>query len=506
MVDVVVIGCGPVGALAGVWLGRLGLRTVVVEKTSDVYPLPRAAYVHGDVQRMLDRLGVWSKLGDTTAPVEGVRFVDRDHRDLLHLGAHESGAHGASRPSGFVFHQPTLERTLRQTIDALPAVTLRTVCEATGLALTSDGVDVSVSTGGGATETIRASFVVGCDGAHSVVRRACGIDVEALGRSVPWLVVDARVRHPERLPGGPLQVCDPDQPSTYVPFAGRHRRWEFMLTPAEADLDAHDALARDRLRRWVDPSDLDVMRVAVYRFHALLASRWRHGRIFLAGDAAHQMPPFLGQGMGAGMRDVANLCWKLHAVRDGRAGPHLLETYAAERRPHARAVIQRSRRAGAMIQARHPVLTTLRDVVLRAINEHPRLREAVRRWAARVPVVRSDHVVPPGRGDGATQRVPATTLRDATGHETSLDRVLGAGFAVITCGARREAASPNNTARGGTASGANDDGATHIRLTERPQPPPGAWTDVDGTVVAWMRARGATRAVVRPDGYVLDVR
>jgi 3-(3-hydroxy-phenyl)propionate hydroxylase len=227
--------------------------------------------------------------------------------------------------------------------------------------------------------TISARYVIGCDGATSAVRRLAGLEYEDLGFDQDWLVADLIVgeRALERLPKLSIQYCEPARPSTYLIGVGSHRRWELMLNENE-EPDAWQLLAR-----WLKPSDAQLWRAASYRFHALVARQWRRGRVFLAGDAAHQQPPFTGQGMCQGIRDAANLTWKLHYVLSGKAGERLLDTYESERSQHVRRLIEVIKEIGKVIGERDPEAARARD---------RRLLAEAGGWVATVP---RQNLIPP---------------------------------------------------------------------------------------------------------------
>jgi 3-(3-hydroxy-phenyl)propionate hydroxylase len=223
----------------------------------------------------------------------------------------------------------------------------------TGIEQTPSEVNLRLADG----RTIRSRYVVGCDGAASTVRRLLGIEYEDLRFDEPWLVVDLIVneRGLEKLPKVSIQYCEPQRPSTYLVGVGNHRRWELMLDGNETP-DPWPLLSR-----WIGPEDATLWRCASYRFHALVARQWRSGRVFLAGDAAHQQPPFTGQGMCQGIRDVANLSWKLEYVLRGEADDALLDTYEMERSAHVRRLTGIIKDIGALIGERDPVRARERD-------------------------------------------------------------------------------------------------------------------------------------------------
>ena len=218
--------------------------------------------------------------------------------------------------------------------------------------------------------TVEGDWLWGCDGARSLTRKTLGIELEDLEFDQPWLVVDTMLKRDVELPDVALQVCDPARPTTFIPSSGRHRRWEFMLMPGEtaADLE-HEETYWPLLESWVTRDDTEVIRAVVYSFHAVIAKEYRSGRAFILGDAAHQMPPFLGQGMCAGIRDAANLAWKLDLVRQGLADDSLLDTYYEERAPHVRAIIARAVQAGRIIQTTDATVAASRDRMFLAAKE-----------------------------------------------------------------------------------------------------------------------------------------
>lgn len=368
--DVAIVGFGPVGATLANLLGRDGVTATVLERATDVYQLPRAAHFDGEVMRIFQSAGLSDAILPATATMPGMDFVAGDGRRLLRfdVGDHRP-LDGWART--FMFHQPDLERALRRGVERFPVVRVCLGTEVTGIADDGDGVTVTARhLGDGGTVEVRSRFLVGCDGARSTVRRHAGVALEDLRFDQPWLVLDTVLRDGARpsLPDRAVQYCDPSRPATFVPSAGRHRRWEFMVLEGEDPTlaESPENVAR-LLAPWVEVGrDVDVIRSAVYRFHALLADRWRTGRTFLAGDACHQMPPFLGQGMCSGIRDVANLSWKLGAVLDGLAGPELLDTYQPERAPHVRAIAELAVQMGGIISTTDPELAAVRDATMAA--------------------------------------------------------------------------------------------------------------------------------------------
>ncbi|MBK9180225.1 MAG: bifunctional 3-(3-hydroxy-phenyl)propionate/3-hydroxycinnamic acid hydroxylase [Acidimicrobiales bacterium] len=499
LVDVAVVGVGPVGATALNLLGQAGLHAEGFELGTDVFTLPRAAHFDAEVMRVFQGLGLADAVRPATTEVVGMHFVDADGRTLLAFDAPDQpGPHGW--PAGFMFYQPDLERALRAGIERYPSVGLHLGHEVVALDQHADRVDLSVrDRAGGAERTVGARWVLGCDGARSSVRRGAGIGLDDLAFDQPWLVVDVVLRREGvDLPAVVEQRCDPARPATFVPSAGAHRRWEFMLMPGEtAEEMERPETIRALLEPWLDPDGVEIIRSAVYTFHALVAERWRDRRALLVGDAAHQTPPFLGQGMCAGIRDAANLVWKLRLVRDGVADDSILDTYQTEREPHVRRLVGLAVELGQILQTTDPALAAARDEQLLARRE-----AAGSGGEALLPPL-------PPLGDGLLQAggrdeplavgtpLPQPRVRTAGGGVVRLDDILGLGFAVL-CG-------PGVVPPGDVADAASwsELGAVVLGVV-----PPGdaaagsagVVEDLDGWVHPWLT--GDRVVLVRPDRYV----
>jgi 3-(3-hydroxy-phenyl)propionate hydroxylase len=335
--DVLMVGLGPVGAALTALLGRRGIETLAIDRETEVYPLPRAVHFDHEIMRIFQGLGVAEEIGRHTRDLPAYEFRAADGGLLMRLDPQAET--GSGWGSGYMFHQPGLETALRGAVATAPTAQTSLGWRFDSFTQDADGVTVGVTTPEG-PKTIRARYLVGCDGASSPVREAMGGGLFDFQFDEPWLVVDARVLPGARTPEINLQICDPARPTTCVLSGPGRHRWEFMMLPGEApDAMLNDAVIEGLIAPW-DCGPLEIERKAVYRFHGLAAERWRLGRVLLAGDSAHQMPPFAGQGMCSGLRDAANLAWKLEAILAGRAGESLLDSYQAERDPHVRALIQ----------------------------------------------------------------------------------------------------------------------------------------------------------------------
>jgi 2-polyprenyl-6-methoxyphenol hydroxylase-like FAD-dependent oxidoreductase len=360
--DVAIVGYGPVGSCLAVLLAQLNHRVIVVERQPTPYPLPRAVHFDHETGRILQACGVGDALRRIIEPAEVYEWRNAEGKTLLRFGRVGLGASGWHESS--MFNQPELETLLDERACSRPGVEVRRGVAITGIEHDDAGVRLSDEAGA----TIRTRFAVGCDGANSAVRRLLGTPMHDLGFFYDWLIVDVILSEPRVFDPINLQVCDPNRPTTVVSGGPGRRRWEFMRLPHES-LDELNAETRawELLADWdVRPDNARMERHAVYTFNARYAEQWRTGRVLLAGDAAHQMPPFAGQGMCAGLRDAANLAWKLDLVLTGRADDELLDAYEQERRPSAQRAIEFSMELGKVICIPDPEQAAARDAAMAA--------------------------------------------------------------------------------------------------------------------------------------------
>ena len=486
--DLAIVGCGPVGALAANLAARAGLAVLIIDRDANPHPLPRAVHLDHEMMRLFQA----ADLAGTIAP--GMR----ETQGHLHVGADRGairymGTAGRAKPFGwandYFFYQPELEQRLREGLERYPGVVRRMGVELAAFDQDDDGVTLHLADVHGAG-TERARWVIACDGARSQVRKLLGIALEDLDFEEPWLVVDAEVDGPVRFPdlwGVPeaadiqqlsVMMCDPARPATIVPGRGNIRRWEFMLLPGEDDAAMMQA---DRVAALIDPYLGDVphriVRATTYRFHGLIAERWREGRVFLAGDAAHQTPPFFGQGMCHGMRDVANLVWKLDLVVRGFSDAALLDSYQRERDPHVRSVVTAAVEAGRYICELDLDKATARDAAMRE-----RVRNGETGTAADlIPAYRIGAVAADTSGAGERFIQPWV---ETDGERRLLDDVAGGGWRLFVQGDLAAACAA----------------AARVPLAI-------AVIDVseiadDGALARWLTDHAASAVLVRPDAYV----
>lgn len=502
---VVVVGAGPTGVTAALALALHGVDVVVLERHPEVFALPRAVHLDDEAVRVLQGVGVADDFAAVSRPTRGLRLLDASHRTLAEFArSPQPGRHG--HPPANLFDQPDLEHVLRRRLAAHPRTRLRTRVEVVGVEpgpAAGPAHVVLQDRATGRVERLRAAAVLGCDGADSLVRGVVGAAWRDLHATERWLVVDVRCPVPLGAWDGVHQVCDPHRAATFLHIGADRYRWEFALREGE---DAAQLLDPPVLAALLQPwtgslpvERLEVLRSSEYVFRARLADRWRRGRVLLLGDAAHQSPPFVGQGLGSGLRDVANLAWKLAAVLQGRAPEELLDSYELERRPHARSLIRLARTAGWAMTGGGGRAAAVRRVALGALCRVPGAQEHVLDRGT-PPLARGPLVprFPPGRQRLAGTLAPQPEVETGDGAAGLLDDVLGPGPAVLTTAVVDEALRRLADRLGAPL--------LQVAVPGRPTPhAPGADGVLhdDGTLAAWLRRAGARTVVLRPDRVVL---
>lgn len=351
--DVAVVGYGPTGATLANLLAESGLRVLVLDREANAYHLPRAVHFDDETMRVFQTVGIADALSEKVVVNPGMRFVDDADELLLDWPrSQEIGPMGWY--ASYRLHQPDLEKLLRQRLSERVEAVICTNCEVTSVSETADHVALSV-TDRTTDQPLQfaAKLVVGCDGARSLIRDAIGGGMEDLGFQERWLVVDLLLNKPRPDLGNfSIQFCNNVRPMTYCRSPANRRRWEITVLDGESDAEiTAPERVWELLSRWITKEEAELERSAVYTFHSALAQKWRKGRLMIAGDAAHLTPPFMGQGMCTGIRDASNLAWKLAAVVQAKSEPELLNTYQAERAPHARQYIETAMRLGGLINA-----------------------------------------------------------------------------------------------------------------------------------------------------------
>lgn len=490
MFDVIQVGYGPVSQALALMLGRQGRKVLVCERWETRYPLPRAVCIDHELYRVLAANGMLEVLPSVTERGPLYQWFNAEWKQLLEIDWSAESISGG--PEVNFVHQPTVEEVLDRAVAAQPTVETWLGWEAREVRQDpGKAVVILHNLASGETREVEARYVVGCDGANSLVRGTIGGEREDRGFEADWLVIDVLLKPSvtiEQL-GIPAagQYCNPERPTTIVPAGVREgrtfRRWEFMRLPGESieELEREERVW-ELIKPWAGPGDIELVRHKVYNFRSLLAARWRDRRLLIAGDAAHVMPPFMGQGMCAGMRDAWNLAWKLDLILDGRADDALLDTYQPERMPHVSQIIDMSIYLGKIICIPDPAAAAERDEAFLSGNVEP------------MPPFPSliDGLL---HRDGDGKLSPGSGLLSphvevASGSFTGrLDQLTRPGFVVIARGIDVNAM---DTA---TRAALDELGVQFVALGEEVR-------DLDGRIDAFLDVHGWNAMIVRPDYYV----
>ena len=490
--DVIIVGYGPVGRLLALKLGRRGHNVLVLERQKSTYFLPRAVHVDYEACRILQSVGADpDRMPAAIGPYDDFyEWRNAAHETILRLDWRGRGPSGWN-VSNF-FNQPLLESYLHGLVENEPTVNVRYGTSVVDLSDQGDHVEAVTRDADGGEHIFRGTYLVGADGARSMVRDWIGGDSSDLGYFHDWLVVDLVMKNEDVAFEPPAwQLCDPRRPTTLVPGGPGRRRFEFMRLPDEAaeELNAERTAWR-LLAPWgIGPDDADLERHAIYTFQARWADEWRRGRVLIAGDSAHLMPPFAGQGMCSGLRDAVNLEWKLHLVLTGLASEDLLDTYGPERKEHVRHFVAASMALGEVICITDPAQAKDRDTAMRSDflagaeqppRPLPRLGTGFFDVSAAGGLLSIQTVVRGERGTGL--------FDDVVAHD---------GYLIVN--GPEHLATLNREQRGAL----DQRGLVCVAVGETPGA--GTVADVDGTLAAWFEEHCAIGILVRPDYYIFGV-
>ncbi|MEY4519215.1 MAG: hypothetical protein RLZZ499_1814 [Cyanobacteriota bacterium] len=430
--DMVIVGYGPVGAIAANYLGMYGIKTAVFEQETDVYHLPRAIGFNHEIMRIFQQLGLHHQIDSVATPVDGVEFLNQSHQVLFEIELSKTCLTHGFAPN-YVFYQPDLETKLREGVERFDCVQVNLAHAVESITQDHKSVTVMVKNlNSDCTYQVRAKYVLGCDGGKSITRQQAGIELHDFGFHQRQLVVDTLLTAEVDLPSKVQQLCDTRRPGVFVHSTNNHRRWEFVLAPHETKeaMEQPEKVQELLSTYWINPDQLKIIRAVVYHFHSLIALRWRSDRIFIVGDAAHQMPPILGQGMCSGIRDAQNLCWKLDLVLRGLAPDKLLDTYQTERLPHVQEIVKLATRAFKIFKTRNPFLALVRDLMLRILRRNNRKFQNV---GSDMPPLKHGILANSleNKQSVAGQMFIQPQVLNKTGQLILLDRILGNSFAIL---------------------------------------------------------------------------
>jgi 3-(3-hydroxy-phenyl)propionate hydroxylase len=498
MTDIAVVGAGPVGMTVAALLAARGKSVVVLERNAGTSDEPKAISIDDEALRICQAAGLAERILGIVIPGIGTRYYDAAGRPVFQASA--ARPYRLGHPFKNPFAQPDLERELYDHLRGRPEVEVRLRTEVVGLAQDAAGVTVRCS-GPAGSSTVRARFLLGCDGGRSTVRDLLGIGMTGRSFDEVWLVVDVTGDHHRERYG--MHHGDPDRPYVIVPGRDGRCRYEFRLLPGEGEAGSTPSfeLVRSLLGTFRDITPDQVERAVNYRFNALVADRWRAGRAFLLGDAAHMMPPFAGQGLNSGLRDAANLAWKLAEVLSGRLDDAALDTYEQERRPHAEATVRLSRRLGRIVMTTNPRLAAARDRLVGRALQTPEGRAYFEQMRYRPAHAYSNGLVVPSTVAPVGVALGQPRAFDVLEHRTRLlDEIIGTGWALLGVGIQ---AAQLATARQLTAPVEPTDALVAVddRMADH-QPGLRTLIDVDDALDAEFAPYHGRLVLLRPDRFV----
>ena len=351
--DVAIVGFGPTGGTLANLLALQGFSILIIEKEKSFYPLPRAVHFDDEIMRVFQTIGITDKFLKHTIINKGTKFVNSKNQVVLDWPRPRSITENGWYPS-YRFHQPDLERKLRRRLKDFKKVSIMQNTKVNSLKEEKNSVKICIENiNNNKISEIRAKYIIGCDGARSTIRKQIKAKFQNLGFTQKWAVVDLILKkNKKELPDRTIQYSNSKRPATYCRNVGKRRRWEFAINNAESEKKVlSNSYIWNFLKPWLKPSEASLERKTIYTFQSAISKKWKKGRVFLAGDAAHLMPPFMGQGMCAGVRDASNLAWKIAYCLKNNHSEKLLNTYQSERYSNVIEYIKTTVKMGEFVNA-----------------------------------------------------------------------------------------------------------------------------------------------------------
>ena len=496
--DVAIVGYGPSGVMAGSFLGKAGVSTVVLEKDQDLYARARAVTVNDWSLRILQELGVAERVKQDMDIARSVTWKTHENALVLRL---TPSPDVLGHPPAMMIYQPEMEAVIRENATGYESLQVRFGHSCTGISQDDAGVTVSATDADGIPYELRVRYVIGADGGSSRVREEVGVTMIGTTRPRRWLVIDGEVLEPWPDCDELVFWSDPQRPVVDIPLAKGNHRWEIPLGPDEtdADYDSEERVWQRLAMLGISRTQARVKGWAFYSHHLRHADAWRRGRVVLIGDAAHLMPPWAGQGMQSGLRDAHNVAWKLAAVCGGLCDDGLLDTVESERWPHVQMLTTMSRRLGQLVEADNRAVVRLRNALGPYLMHLPGANTVLVPRSSTIRFTRGWVTGRPGRRNALGRMIPQPTVFDRQGREHLLDDLIGGGFVVLGLGEDPRAAMSAEQAAGWAALGAR---FLTVRPTFSTHDSPDAVIDATGSLRSWLTRFGARVVVVRPDRFV----
>lgn len=503
--DIIISGYGPAGATIANLMGQKGYRVAVVDQFEAIFDKPRAITADQEVMRVFQEIGLADEINATASPHPGTDFVGLDG-EVIKRFYPAPPPQQLSWEATWMFVQPELEATLRKGVARFSNVHELLGWQVTDHEKQDDRVQVRLRRmSDGHTQTLIGRYLLSCEGANSQIRQREKGSIEDLAFDEWWMVVDMWIRGPIELPERCVQYCRPSRPGTYIVGPDNLRRWEMKILPGENPQDFMNDSGKvmQALSAFVDISNLELCRIAVYRFHAVVANDWRFDHVFLLGDSAHQMPPFLGQGLCAAIRDAVNLAWKIDGVERKGYSSRILDTYGQERKKHVRTVVGHAKTFGLIIGELDEAAARSRDQELKALLASGKSETVRQKFIPGLEVgalaTKLDGTLAPGAGELFVQ----PWVQQGADWKR-LDDVMPTGFWIATTGAIDSA-----MWRDLPAWRQMDGRTVAIHATSQPHSHQNTDTlqvvEREGLFARWMQERQAVAVLVRPDHYVYGI-
>lgn len=498
--SVVICGAGPAGLTLAHLLGQQNIDVVLIERLDSTVTEPRAIAIDGESLRTLQSIGLFKGFESELLPGIEADYVNGEGVELFKVGSPGVKTYGYAMVNSF--DQPALDRYLAQNLEQRNTVDLRFGTTLERFEQDENGVRVYCSDANGNALEISAGYLVGCDGGRSTIRSLLGIEMQGESNPQPWLVIDTVDPHLDNQLDARF-FCDPARPGMTIRKRHGERRWEWMLMPGE---DREDLLQDETIRKiiapYTDAENVNIYRKRVYDFHALIADRWQDGRVFLAGDAAHMTPPFAGQGLNSGFRDVTNLFWKLAAVIEGYADPVILDSYELERRDHAWELIETALKLGNQIQPIDPEQAAQRDALFAMLNQDPAAMQNMADEIGASMLARSVDkglAVDAGQENVSGRLLVQPEVVTADGKTVLLDECLGSAFTIMAYDC-----DPSEVLDAQTLARWTNFGTDVVTVSSKPGHAADTWVvDKTGELGTWIGVEGPAILLVRPDKFCM---
>jgi len=493
--DIAIIGYGPVGAMAANMFGSSDLNIVVIEPKKEIWDIPRAVALDGQAQRIFQSCGIINDI--PVNPIDGLTFINKNGQKLVYVDFTEhSTPNGYSETVGF--SQPNLERTLRSRAELYKNITFKLGSSLSGLIATENNNELTVINNlTNNTEIISSTYLLACDGADSFVRKKLSIPSFDYKCEQDWIVVDYELDPKYEIQCSPHQICDYQRPTTLAPIMGRHIRWEFKYNSDDNQAEMEDEQnIREMMRphAWRINADLDIstgklLRASKYRFHGLIADNFKSNNCFLLGDSAHQMPPFLGQGLCQGVKDVYNLHWKLTGVINGTYSKKILDTYSLERKAIVKSVTETAIKQGNIVGTQNKYVALVRDFILNCARQFPALLnffQFYHPWPIKEGLI--DKTLFKNKANGIVIPQPDTNIKI---EDKAFDQYIGYKFALLVFDQDQEVFDKIKS----LDSVKIFDGNIHLLNPTHP-------FNADKSFVEWQKKHNISAVIIRPDRHV----